>query len=152
VKVVFACPQCDVPGQTAVDRPADWQCLACGYAQHLSQADPVLPACLVCGNGELFRKKNFPHGLGIGILVLGFVGFFVFQFWYLPWLAWSILIGTWLIDSVLYLLVGDVLVCYRCNAHYTGFPISRTHQPHELSIGERYRQERLRREQLKMGQ
>jgi hypothetical protein len=45
--------------------------------------------------------------------------------------------------------VGDALVCYRCNAHYRGLAASPEHRPFELVIGERYRQERIRREQLK---
>ncbi len=44
--------------------------------------------------------------------------------------------------------VKDVLVCYRCNAHYRGFVSQARHQPFDLGIGERYRQEKARREQL----
>ena len=40
------------------------------------------------------------------------------------------------------------IVCYRCHAHYRGFAASAEHKPFELTIHERYRQERLRREQL----
>jgi hypothetical protein len=47
------------------------------------------------------------------------------------------------------LLVGDVVVCYRCEAHYRGFTATDAHKPFEISIGERYRQERMRKEQLK---
>ena len=44
--------------------------------------------------------------------------------------------------------VGDAVVCYRCNAHYRGVVPRDAHRPYELVIGERYRQERIRREQL----
>jgi hypothetical protein len=30
----------------------------------------VLGACAVCGNQELFKKKDFPHWLGMTILVV----------------------------------------------------------------------------------
>ncbi|HMC88193.1 MAG TPA: hypothetical protein VKI17_01535, partial [Gemmataceae bacterium] len=50
--------------------------------------------------------------------------------------------------GLLYLWVGDVIVCYRCQAHYRGCESGPKHKPHELGIAERYRQERLRREQL----
>jgi hypothetical protein len=67
---------------------------------------------------------------------------------YHQWLTWTILIGTALFDSVLYLCVGDVVVCYRCDAHYRGLADAAAYPPFDLGIGERYRQERLRREQL----
>jgi hypothetical protein len=71
--------------------------------------------------------------------------------WYEKWLTWAILIGSALFDGILYLCVGDAIVCYRCHAHYRGFPAGAGHQPFELAIGERYRQERIRREQLQAG-
>ena len=49
----------------------------------------------------------------------------------------------------MYLMVGDVLVCYRCEAHYRGCTTTDAHQPFEIAIGERYRQEKIRKEQMK---
>jgi hypothetical protein len=63
--------------------------------------------------------------------------------------TWAILIGSAVVDGVLYLLVGDVSVCYRCGAEYRGFPANPEHKPFELGVGERYHQEKRRREQLR---
>jgi hypothetical protein len=52
------------------------------------------------------------------------------------------------VDGVLYLWVGDVVVCYRCGTHHSCPSAGAAHQPFELIIAERYRQERLRREKL----
>ena len=60
----------------------------------------------------------------------------------------TILIGSLAADGFLYLWVGDVVVCYRCNAHYRDLTPSAQHKPFELGIAERYRQERLRQEQI----
>ena len=62
--------------------------------------------------------------------------------------AWAILLGSALFDGVLYLWVGDVTVCYRCGAHFRGFAASEAQRPHDIGTAERYRQERIRREQL----
>jgi hypothetical protein len=110
--------------------------------------DPALPACVVCGNHELYKKKDFPHGLGMGILAAACVVSTVFYLLYEKTLTWAVLLGSAAFDGLLYLWVGDVVVCYRCHAHYRGVRPNAEHKPFELTVHERYRQERLRREQL----
>jgi hypothetical protein len=110
--------------------------------------DPALPACAICGNAELYKKKNFPHGLGMGILVAALAASTVTYLLYLKVLTWAILVGSAAFDGLLYLWVGDAVVCYRCNAHHAGIQAGPAHKPFELTVHERYRQERLRREQL----
>jgi hypothetical protein len=110
--------------------------------------DGALTACVACANTELYRKKDFPHWLGMSLLALACAAFLVTNYLYRPWWAWGILIGSAALDGLLYLLVGDVVVCYRCAAQHRGFAANPEHGPFELSIGERYRQERLRRELL----
>lgn len=105
----------------------------------------------MCGNHELYKKKNFPHWLGMSLLVLACVASVIAYGLYEKWLTWAILIGAAVFDGILYLCVGDVVVCYRCNAHYRGAATTAAHPPYELTIGERYRQERIRREQMKLG-
>jgi uncharacterized protein (DUF983 family) len=133
-----------------LDQPSNWACPSCQHLLPFDRADPALPQCQVCGNRELYKKKDFPHWLAMIILVGGCALSFYTHYAYANWYTWAILFGSAAIDGVLYVLVGDALVCYRCNAHYKGFQASPAHQPFELTIAERYRQERLRREQMKM--
>ena len=132
-----------------VQTPRDWQCPSCEHRQHLGAAAPTVPHCVVCGNPELYKKKDFPHALGMTILVVACVSSAFTYLWYEKWLTWAILIGSAIVDGALYLLVGDAIVCYRCDAHYRGFAATDAHRPFELTIGERYRQERIRAKQLK---
>jgi hypothetical protein len=153
VKVRFACPECDQPAR--LELPADrWQCLHCDHllAPQAPTADGGLPICLLCGNAELYRKKDFPHGLGLTILAVACLVSAIPYYSYHQWLAWAILIGTAVFDGLLYLFVGDVIVCYRCNAQYRGVRQPDTFRPFDLGIGERYRQERIRRERLGSGE
>jgi hypothetical protein len=115
----------------------------------LHAAEPALPSCIVCGSHELYRKKDFPHWLGMTILVSACLLSTVTYAWYAKWWTWTFLIGSFLVDVLMYRMVGDVVVCYRCQAHYRGFPLSEAHPPFELAIGERYRQEKIRQERLK---
>ena len=103
-------------------------------------------ACAACGNGQLYRQKNFPQWLGLSLLAAACGSFFVLQILYLPWVAWAVLIGSAAIDGLLYLLVGDAVVCYRCGAKHTGLAKCRAYEPFDLATAEKYRQERLRRE------
>jgi hypothetical protein len=151
VNVTFACPNCDAPARLNLPASAAWQCPACDHLASLPSAavDERLPGCVICGNHELYKKKDFPHWLGMTILVGACVASVFTYGWYEKWLTWAILIGSLLFDGLLYLWVGDVVVCYRCLAHYRGLPANSPHRPFELGIAERYRQERARRQQLK---
>jgi hypothetical protein len=149
VNIRFDCPVCEGPARVEVSGPAEWHCPRCDHVLALPAPDPALPACVVCGNTELYKKKDFPHGLGLGVLVLAFVASTVTYYFYAQWLTWAILIGSAAFDGLLYLWVKDVLVCYRCHAHYRGTEAAPGHKPFELTTHERYRQEKIRREQLK---
>ena len=149
MKVDFNCPVCETPARVFLATPSDWECPRCAHRLHFHVEDSAFPACLVCGNQELYKKKDFPHGLGMGILVTACVVSFFTYGLYEKWLTWALLLGTALFDGLLYLWVGDAIVCYRCHAHYRGFTPGPLHAPFELTIGEKYRQEELRRQQIK---
>jgi hypothetical protein len=152
VNVRFDCPVCERPGRLDLPGPGEWQCPSCDHLLRVppgAATEPV-PACLVCGNPELYRKKDFPHQLGLAILTVACLASVIPYWLYQPKLVWAILLGTAAFDGLLYLWVGDVSVCYRCGAQYRGFPPGPEHKPFELGTGERYRQERLRREQLRL--
>ena len=150
MNVRFTCPSCEQPGRVASPLPAEWACPSCGLVLPLKPADaePTLTACAVCGNAELYRKKDFPQGLGMGILALSCLASTITYWLYQKWWTWAILIGSALFDCLLYAVVRDVTVCYRCDAHYRGLPPGSGQKPFELTTFERYRQEQMRRKQL----
>ncbi len=148
MKVVCACPVCDTAVRFDTGAASIWQCPACDHTAHV-HADPDAGAfdrCAACGNRELYKKKDFPHAFGLGLLTVACLASIIPYWLYRIEWVWVILIGTAVIDGVLYLLVGDVVVCYRCNAHHRRFPADPEHKPFELTVQERYRQERIRRE------
>ena len=144
------CPECETAGRLTVPGAGEWQCPRCDHIVRLPEGktDPSLSACLVCGNHELYKKKDFPHGLGMTILVLSCVAATVTYALHQFWTTWAILIGSALFDGLLYLWVKDVIVCYRCGAEHRGITARPAHAPFELTIHERYRQERLRQEEM----
>ena len=151
MKIRILCPACESFASTLEPGAASWQCLACDHLVAVASPvpDPALPSCAACGNHELYRKKDFPHTLGMTILVAALVGSTVSYWLYDWWLTWAILIGSAAFDGILYLLVKDVVVCYRCNAEHRGVLVDpERHTPFELTVHERYRQEKLRKEAI----
>ncbi len=154
MNVRLFCPVCEAPGRVTLPGTTRWQCPACDHLVELARPDvePALPACAVCGNVELYRKKDFPHGLGMAVLVGAFVGSTIAYFFYDKVLTWGILLGSAAFDGLLYLWVKDVIVCYRCHAEHRRVPATTEHRPFELATHERYRQEQLRREEMQKQQ
>lgn len=149
MNVRFACPACHQTARIQLADWAEWQCPECGHLVPLhTPKNDDLQACVICGNRDLYKKKDFPHWLGLTILTVACLALIIPYWLYHQWLTWTILIGSAAVDGLLYLWVGDVVVCYRCDAHYRDFTPGEEHKPFELGIAERYRQERLRREQL----
>ncbi len=147
MRIRFLCPKCEVWTFTRQVEAASWTCSGCGQVVSAAapSAGPALTHCRVCGNHELYLQKDFPHWLGMGILVAACAASVVTYALYFIKTTWTILIGSAAIDGFLYLLMGDVTICYRCRAQYRGFPPNATHRPFELAVGEKYRQERLRK-------
>jgi hypothetical protein len=150
VNVRFACPECNRTARIHLTHLSEWQCPECDHILplHVPKNGTDLHTCAICGNRELYKKKDFPHWLGLTILTVACLGSVIPYWLYHQWLTWTILIGSAAIDGLLYVWVGDVVVCYRCDAHYRDFSPNEEHKPFELGIAERYRQERLRRELL----
>jgi hypothetical protein len=130
-----------------------WRCPSCGHqvpvqepAATTSPDGLTLSACGVCGNHELYKMKGFPHWLGLTVLTAACLAFLVLMYYRQQWWAWAVLLGSAAADGLLYLAVRDVVVCYRCGARHAG--IGRAgNAPFELTVHERYRQERIRLEE-----
>src|SRR5262249_9602755 len=106
VNVCFSCPECDQPDRVEIGEVRDWQCPLCDHRLALDAADPALRCCRVCGNVEIYKKKDFPHWLGMSILVAACVLSVITYWLYQPVWTWVILIGSAAFDGLLYLCVG----------------------------------------------
>src|SRR5437870_4934965 len=129
VDIRFACPVCEQPAQRTLPGHGEWQCPACDQRLQFEGIDAALPACLLCGNQELYKKKDFPHWLGLIILTVACLASIIPYWQYHQWLTWTILLGSAAVDGLLYLWVGNVIVCYRCEAHYRELIPDAEHKP-----------------------
>jgi hypothetical protein len=148
MNVTFACPKCEAASRCEIDAdPAELTCPRCGVDIH-TPPDAFdgqrLEQCLVCSSRDLFVRKDFPQRLGVGLVALGIVGSsFAWAYSHLL-LTFGILFATALIDVVLYLIVPNALMCYRCSAQYRGLAGLENHGAFNLETHERYRQQAAR--------
>ena len=155
MELTFLCSDCGVvnhvPSLEAAERGICSQCRAGRTLHHELVEDGQLGACPWCATSDLYIQKDFPQGLGLFIVIVGFAISTIF--WYLerPLFTYLVLLISALLDMLLYYRVPDVTICYRCLSQFRGAgsnPENRFH-PFDLAIGERYRQERLRIEELR---
>ncbi len=147
MNLTYACPQCDQgvrlqisSGDTVLECP---HCKKTLSIPNGALTDGHVHRCLVCPSVDLFIRKDFPQRLGVGIVAVGILASCVT--WAMSEIAmtFAILFATALIDVVLYLVVPDALMCYRCGTMYRQADES-GHEPFNLETHERYRQEAAR--------
>ncbi len=146
MNVTYTCPHCSQPTRADLST-AELSCIRCG-GRSTVPADALdghkVCRCVACPSIDLFVRKDFPQKLGVTLVVLGFAASCLAWYQHRIYLTFAILFATALIDLLLYLWVGNSLVCYRCGAEYRGVDMDETHGPFSLETHERYRQQAAR--------
>lgn len=159
MRITYACPACHATVTHAgVETDNALACTACHAVLQLP-ADAItrtagglrLRRCLVCPSTELFRRKDFPQRLGVGIVVVGLAASCVA--WGLRELVatFAILFSTALLDVVLYFVMPECLTCYRCGARYGGDGVADSFGGFDLETHEKHRQMAARAQSLAAG-
>jgi len=146
--IIFQCPVCQ-KRRLAAPEPIDaaLRCGECAWNRDEGChdfADGNLCRCRVCGCEDLWRQKDFPPALGLALVATAAILSCVAWAFYQPAIAIGILMFAGLIDMVLYTMMGDMLVCYRCGARHRRTTINDEHPRFDLETAERYRQQDLR--------
>jgi hypothetical protein len=123
--VHFLCPKCDArqarePGETA--RECE-RCVA-------PAAGSIIERCAACGHDQLYFQKDFNRTTGIALVVLGST--------FVPWTYGLSLLGVTILDYVVWRMVKDVIVCYRCQAVHRGYPPNPSLKPFDLVTHDRH--------------
>lgn len=157
LELTFECPHCKATGITTLVEPTgEASCRRCKSMRALKVGSidhGKLEFCPWCATTDLYIQKDFPESLGLAIVILGFAVSTVYWYYERPLAAFAVLLASALLDMVLYYKVPDVTICYRCLSQIRGQganPEGRLH-PFDLAVGERYRQERIRIEQMREG-
>lgn len=126
MQVVARCPRCDagLPVEAA-EASGPIKCGRCGteIPLDLSAAvrnDTAVDRCPVCRGADFYIRKDFDPGLGVAFVATGAIISALF-FWYRhDFIAYGILAAAALTDLIVYRMLKDVTVCYRCHSEFRG--------------------------------
>ena len=158
MELTYSCKKCGAVGYVSpLDEALEATCRHCGTASPIDRegcAGGELRFCPLCKTGDLYIKKDFPSGLGLFIVLVGFTISTVFWYYEMPLFTYLVLIISIVLDFVLYYKVPDVTICYRCLSQFRGSGSNSQgrYRPFDLAIGERYRQEKIRAQQIRDSQ
>lgn len=150
MQLVYHCPACDTlnySSPSSADRTLTCGADECQWSREIPEThiDGDRPLkCLCCGNPDLWRQKDFPQGLGVLMVATGATLSIIAWANYRPLWALGILLVFAAIDMALYVLMPDVLVCYRCKSRHRKADMDDDHPRFDLELAERYRQEEKR--------
>jgi hypothetical protein len=149
--ISFDCPKCLKIARNELSSASPRvSCSDCGWTRPIGETDMKgeSPArCLVCGCDDLWRQKDFDQRLGVFIVGIGILLSTIAVAYMMPGVAMIILMAFGLADWVLYAILPDRLVCYRCHSQYRRIPNLAEAAAFDLEVNERYRQEAIRLKQ-----
>ncbi len=155
MELTFSCNSCGAIGHV---KPLEGALLAtCGQCGTARPIDPEgvargeLQFCPACVTTDLYIQKDFPQGLGLFIVMVGIAISTVFWYYEMPISAFIVLIISLAFDFLMYHVVSDVTICYRCLSQFRGEGSNPSGRfgPFDLATGERYRQERIRVQEIR---
>jgi DNA-directed RNA polymerase subunit RPC12/RpoP len=129
--VNFLCPRCDARLARESDEPAH-ACERCGNSNIVvaPPADSIIASCAACGHDQLYFQKDFNRTTGVALVILGSI--------FVPWTYGLSLLGVTILDYVVWRLVKNVIVCYRCQAVHRGYPPNPALKPFDLVTHDRH--------------
>ena len=134
VQIAFACSRCKAEVASAPGEPA--ACAACGAVTTLDVPEALkrgeaVETCPACGGRNLYVQRDFNQKAGLAVVIVG-AALAPFTPFY------SSLFVAAAIDAVLYAMLPEITVCYRCHAHFRGFARNPKHEAFDLHLAEQY--------------
>jgi hypothetical protein len=133
-EIAFACPTCEAEATAGLD--GHGRCAACGAETALALSSSlrdqrVVDRCPACQGEQLWVKRDFNQRAGLVIAIVG-AALAPFTPFY------SSLFVAAAIDAILYLLLPEIAICYRCQAVFRGFLRNPRHEAFDLHVAEQY--------------
>jgi hypothetical protein len=133
-EIAFTCPHCGREATGGLDGRG--HCVHCGRETTLEVTTTVrergaVDRCPLCQGEQMYVQRDFNQKAGLPIVVVGAV-LAPFTPYY------SSLFVAAAVDAILYMLLPEIAICYRCGTHFRGFPRNPKHHAFDLHIAEQY--------------
>jgi DNA-directed RNA polymerase subunit RPC12/RpoP len=133
-EIAFACRTCGEEATAGLDGLG--RCSKCGAetALDLSAAirdEGTVDRCPACQGEQLYVQRDFNQRAGLAIVIVG-AALAPFTPFY------SSLFVAAAVDAVLYAVLPEITICYRCQAHFRGFLRNPKHEAFDLHLAEQY--------------
>ena len=110
----YECDDCGVFRIYSVENSSEIHCSSCNKKLGtVSEEWSLDNSCPFCKCKSYYKRKDFNQILGAGIIIIGAILSIIYNYF--------ILMGFALLDILLYKIVPDVAVCYKCSAELRGF-------------------------------
>lgn len=139
-KIVAFCEKCLFPVEFSEESGIAEKVCGCGAKVVPVRTDTFskefVEICPICGLAYFYIDKAFPHRFGLYIILGAIVGYFVIEN-YFPGMGIFLLVGIGIVDFLLFFLVHEKTVCYKCLTEFRRFKRNPKHGRFELGIAER---------------
>lgn len=147
--ISYPCSECGAKCSASISEspPPELCCSSCNARVAIPEGAMVegrIERCMVCPSTELYVRKDFSQRWGVGIVVVGLGASCISWYFRQFYITYGILFATALTDAALYMLRGNLLQCYRCQAEYRGLDDLASREPFHLETHEKYRQQAAR--------
>ncbi len=129
--VHYLCPQCENRLARAAGEPVR-VCEHCGIVSDVTAPpdNACIDRCAVCDHDELYFQKDFNRTTGVALVAVGAI--------FVPWTYGLSLLGVTILDYIVWRMVKDVIVCYRCQSVHRGYPANPRLKPFDLVTHDRH--------------
>jgi hypothetical protein len=131
-EIAFRCPACGGEAECGLDGKGRCACGATPslvLTPSLREAN-VVDRCPACDSGQLYVQRDFNQKAGLAVVIVGGI--------LAPFTFYLSLVAAAIIDAGLYLMLDEITICYRCEAHFRSFRRNPGHEPFDLHIAEQY--------------
>ena len=141
--ISFRCHQCHAEIVCGEQAGTTVICPYCSHTTALHATEAMqerntVDHCAICDCPSVYMQKDFNRAFGISLFLLAAAVSCWFYFYNKVWLAFAVLLGAAAVDYLLYRLLPDVIVCYKCHSQYRDFAVNKKYAHFELALAEKH--------------
>ena len=126
MEVIVKCPSCNAALPVKASEKLNE--IACGSCQKVIAltitpavaTDTSVDTCPMCTGKDFYIRKDFDPKVGLAFVILGATVSAVFYYFGMDLTAYGVLAVAVFVDLAVYRRLGDVTICYRCQAEFRG--------------------------------